>query len=344
MVNTYNHATLEESAATLNALLDLIEIGTWDWTKLTGQVIRNPGWFTMLGYNMHEHEQDVFTWEKLIHPHDYDRVMDNIEQLISGITDLYCVEYRCKKSDGSYLWIKDQAKVITYDQTGRATRVIGYHTNIHAHKLAVKKLKTCKIMLKKDTETLAAIETKQATKLHRKINKLKNNIIIAETQSNTDPLTNIPNRKKFEEHLKKEIARSTRYNHPLSFVIFDIDFFKLVNDRFGHKTGDIVLKKLVNMTRSNIRAIDFIARWGGEEFVIILPCLTSKGAEQVSEKLRQLIKDLTFNENLTITCSFGVTEFIITDTVSSLFSRADKALYSAKNAGRDCVVINIDKD
>lgn len=343
MVNTYHHNTLEESTTTLNTLLNLIEIGTWDWTKSTGQVIRSPGWFSMLDYNIEQHVQDVFTWEKLIHPHDYDRVMNNIEQLIAGKTELYSVEYRCKKSDGTYIWIKDQAKVVSYDETGSASRVIGYHTNIHAHKMAVKKLKTYKIMLKKDTDTLATIESKQATKLHRKINKLKNNIIVAEAQSNTDPLTNIPNRKRFEEQLKKEIARSTRYKHALSFVIFDIDFFKLVNDQFGHKTGDLVLKKLVKLTRANIRNIDFIARWGGEEFVIILPCLTINEAKKTSEKLRSLIKKLKFTEEISITCSFGVTEFMTTDTISSMFSRADKALYQAKHAGRDCVMTSIDK-
>lgn len=338
MANTYSHDNVGESFNTLNAILNLVEFGTWDWSKSTGQAIRSPGWFSMLGYDINDYAQDIFTWENIIHQDDYDYVMSNIGLLISGKIDLYDVEYRCQKYDGTYLWIRDKAKVISYDETGFASRIIGYHTNIHEHKTIQLKLKHCEKLLNKDKHSLKVYALKKTQQLQKKIDELKDKILKVEQLSNADTLTKIPNRKGFEEQLTKEIARAIRYQHTLSFVIFDIDFFKLINDQFGHKAGDIVLKKIATVARTTIREIDYLARWGGEEFVLILPCLSILEAAKVCESLRKAITHLKTSNNITITCSFGVTEFLITDNRNSLFSRADNALYKAKKSGRNCVV------
>ncbi len=153
----------------------------------------------------------------------------------------------------------------------------------------------------------------------------------------TDELTNIYNRAYFNEELKKEIAKSKRYKTPLSFIILDIDFFKKFNDTYGHQLGDDILVSLAKLIDTNTRATDTFARWGGEEFVKILPDASIEDAKKVAEILRQKIESHTFKDDLKVTCSFGVSQFIDGDTQESLMKRADDALYRAKENGRNRV-------
>lgn len=337
MIKTYHHQTIEDADNTLNQLLDFIVEGTWDWVASTGKVDRSPGWFRMLGYQVSTFKKDVFTWENLIHQEDYDRVMASIEAVICGVSNTYSVEYRCKKIDGTYLWISDRAKAIEYNEDGSVARMIGVHCDIHQYKIAQLKLLRNKKLLETENSTLENLLRVKTKELEKKNKQLQDKIIETENIANTDLLTKIANRKMFEEQLEKEISRSFRYSHHLSFVIFDIDFFKRINDTFGHKEGDKVLAKIAKLVSANIREIDFLARWGGEEFVLIFPCLDMTDAMTASEKLRKLISRHQIKKDCLLTCSFGVTELDRGDTVESLFSRADKALYKAKNAGRNRV-------
>ena len=153
----------------------------------------------------------------------------------------------------------------------------------------------------------------------------------------TDQLTKIPNRAYFEEEFEKEIARHYRYKTPLSFIILDIDKFKSFNDTYGHQKGDDILKELSSMINQNTRQTDTFARWGGEEFVKVLPNATLENAKTVAESLRKMIESHTFSDGLKLTCSFGVAEFGESDTKESVIRRADKALYRAKENGRNMV-------
>jgi diguanylate cyclase (GGDEF)-like protein/PAS domain S-box-containing protein len=337
MITTYKHQSAEDADNTLNHILDLIVEGTWDWNGKTGQVDRSPGWYRMLGFEVSIFQKDVFTWENIIHKDDYDRVMANFELFTSGKIETYCIDYRCKKVDGTYLWITDRAKIIDYNPDGTVARMIGAHQDIHQQKMAQIELMKQNRLLKEGNVTLENIIRRKAEELEKKNRQLKEKITEAEHISNTDSLTNIANRKKFQEELEKEISRSDRYHHSLAFVIFDIDFFKHVNDTFGHKAGDNVLQKMAKLVSNNIREIDCFARWGGEEFVLILPCLVIKDAVLVCEKLRILISQYEIERKLFITCSFGITEYSQEDTVDDLFYRADKALYQAKKSGRNRV-------
>ncbi|WP_077340843.1 sensor domain-containing diguanylate cyclase [Pseudocolwellia agarivorans] len=341
MIKTYTHQVTEDADNTLNNILDIIVEGTWDWNGNTGQVDRSPGWFRMLGYEIGILNKDVFTWENIIHPDDYERVMATFELVTTGKISEYCIEYRCKKSDNNYLWIADRAKVIEHNQDGTVARMIGAHQDINEQKIAQTELFKQNQLLKAGNVTLENIIRIKAEELEKANKELKEKMIEVERISNTDPLTGIANRKKFEADLKKEISRADRYSHSLALVIFDIDFFKRINDTLGHKAGDNVLRKITQLVLNHIRDIDFFARWGGEEFVLILPCRALQHAIMVSEKLRMLISQYEVEPDLFITCSFGVTEYGQGDTIESLFHRVDKALYRAKDLGRNKVEIEI---
>lgn len=158
-----------------------------------------------------------------------------------------------------------------------------------------------------------------------------------------DGLTEIANRRKFNEELSREFARAERHERPLSVVIFDIDFFKQINDSLGHLCGDFVLKRLTQICRKRLRPEQVFARIGGDEFAILSPETRLEGVEILAERLRASVSDYCFetdmvDDSFQITCSFGcaaMTKSMKTD--SQLIDAADKALYAAKNAGRNRV-------
>ena len=159
-------------------------------------------------------------------------------------------------------------------------------------------------------------------------------------QANKDAMTQLNNYKAFCEALNQEISRAARYKHDLSQVIADIDFFKAVNDSFGHPAGDQVLKAVARTLQKELRDCDFVARYGGEEFAIILPDTKLKDAIHVAERLREKIKALEIsyeNQPIRVTMSFGVAGFRHSPPMSfkDLVKSADDALYSAKKQGRD---------
>ena len=158
-----------------------------------------------------------------------------------------------------------------------------------------------------------------------------------EKLSITDPLTSIYNRRKFNELLTIEVERSNRYQTQLSIIMCDIDHFKKINDTYGHDTGDQALKTFSEKINENIREVDIFARWGGEEFIILMPNVSIEDAYAAAEKLRKIIATTEIEELEQITASFGVTSLQSGETTESLIKRADQAMYNAKNSGRNCV-------
>jgi diguanylate cyclase (GGDEF)-like protein len=159
-------------------------------------------------------------------------------------------------------------------------------------------------------------------------------------QANKDGMTQLHNYKAFGAALNQEISRAARYKHELSFVIADIDFFKSVNDSFGHPAGDQVLKAVARTLQKELRDCDFVARYGGEEFAIILPATRLKDSILVAERLREKIKALETsyeNQPIRVTMSFGVAAYRHSPPMSfnDLVKSADDALYLAKKQGRD---------
>ena len=175
----------------------------------------------------------------------------------------------------------------------------------------------------------------------REVNKLlKARATKYEELSTVDNLTRIFNRPKFELELRNEIKRVNRYNtETFSLVFFDIDYFKSINDRFGHLEGDHVLRSIAKLIESNIRSTDILARWGGEEFVIIMPLTSIEVAKEVTEKFRKIISSTEFDVVGNITCSFGISKFVKEDSAQSVIHRADQAMYNAKKNGRNRVEV-----
>jgi diguanylate cyclase len=158
----------------------------------------------------------------------------------------------------------------------------------------------------------------------------------------TDLLTDLPNRQAWEDRLELEYNRWLRYGHPLSISVLDIDFFKRVNDSYGHKAGDRVLQLVARALRERFRNTDFIARYGGEEFVVLLPDTSLQDAAGVLNEVREHIATLPFHfrtEPVSVTFSAGVTQFADDEGLEEAFERADRALYQAKDAGRNQVVV-----
>jgi diguanylate cyclase (GGDEF)-like protein len=156
--------------------------------------------------------------------------------------------------------------------------------------------------------------------------------------SATDELTGIGNRRMLTERLKSEVARAERTERPFTVAIADIDHFKTINDAHGHEAGDKVLIEIANVIKSAIREYDCCGRWGGEEFLIIMPEIAVTEGAVIIERLRHAIGavDVHLDErSVELTASFGVTQYHPGDSISNIIHRADSALYAAKRAGRN---------
>lgn len=163
-----------------------------------------------------------------------------------------------------------------------------------------------------------------------------------------DALTNLNNRRQFELRLGQEIATTKRQNNPLCAMMIDIDFFKKVNDTYGHASGDAVLRGVASIIKSALRESDIPSRYGGEEFAVLLPYTHTEEAKIVGERLRKAVESspIPINDEssevktINVTISMGLAEFNNKETGEELFERADKALYEAKESGRNRVCIN----
>ncbi|MDX1464263.1 MAG: diguanylate cyclase [Halomonas sp.] len=160
-----------------------------------------------------------------------------------------------------------------------------------------------------------------------------------ERQATLDHLTGAYNRRAFDAALRQAICQAELSDETFSLLIFDIDHFKHVNDRHGHDTGDAILKQLADRVADNLRSTDILSRWGGEEFTILLPDTRLRGTRIFAERLRGQIAESRLN-GLSVTLSMGVTEYRPGDDMDSMLSRADEALYRAKSAGRNCVMVD----
>ena len=152
-----------------------------------------------------------------------------------------------------------------------------------------------------------------------------------------DELTQIYNRVKFNKAMSLALREAEVYQEDFTITLFDIDYFKQVNDKYGHNAGDRVLVQLSLLVKSQLRDKDIFARWGGEEFIILSQGSTQSEAFIVANRLRESIEAFPFDDIGTLTCSFGVSQYRDNDTASTLLARADEALYKAKENGRNNV-------
>lgn len=216
----------------------------------------------------------------------------------------HCIQtYRFKHKDGTYRWMHDELRLFS-DDDGKPKEIVG-----------------------------SWLDITERVKLEEELRKT----------ATTDKLTKAYNRVKFEEIVAVEMERARRYNRPLSMLIFDIDNFKDVNDTYGHLAGDYALKSIADIVRSQMRKINHLIRWGGDEFVVIPVETDLEGARVLSERIREAIESFDFDEAGKITVSIGTALFDEADTEDDFLKRADDALYKAKEAGGNRVEVGVSK-
>jgi len=162
---------------------------------------------------------------------------------------------------------------------------------------------------------------------------------LLKNQASHDALTGLHNRQKLEDAIIVELDRNRRYGVKFSLIMIDIDNFKSINDTYGHQIGDMTLKSIAGLLKANLRKIDTICRWGGEEFLVIAPQTHIEGAASLAESLRELIEANIFETIGRLTCSFGVTALETEDDKDSVLKRVDDALYISKQEGKNKVTL-----
>lgn len=195
------------------------------------------------------------------------------------------------------------------------------------------------IMDKKIEEKMSALDPRFRKKIEDLFSTISESVSLLYDVATHDEKTGLYNNKFFETLLEMEIEKAKRGKQKLSFLIIDIDFFKKVNDTYGHIKGDEILKRLAQVIMTQIRKSDVAARFGGEEFVMLLPETPALKAKRLVARLRNKIKSDFSLKKYKVTISGGLTQYRKGDTKKRLQERADKALYEAKETGRDKIVL-----
>ncbi|WP_354692644.1 diguanylate cyclase [Phytobacter sp. RSE-02] len=317
----------------LHTLLELISDGVWDWNANTGYVYRNPGWYNMLGYPCHSLANNVHTWENVIHPDDYSRVMAHFEDCLNQKCEIYQIEYRCRCQDGSYIWVEDRAQIIVRNEDGTVARMLGAHRNIDANRRLTSELK-------KEKQTIEMIVDERTYALSELNKQLRQQVYENQEMAERDALTKAANRYRLEKTLHEEFKRAQRFFHSLSLIVLDIDDFKLINDVYGHAQGDNVLVMIVSHIRNYLRPHDLLARWGGDEFIIVMPHTTKEEAVGVAMNIQLALAHIHIEPGdiKKLTISYGVVELEKGEEPDDLLKRGDQVLYQAKRSGKNTIL------
>lgn len=229
-----------------------------------------------------------------------------------------------RKKDGSLYWVS--TTILPFlDVAGRPEHYVSVRTDITSIKMA-------EMMLESNQERLEVLVAQRTSELAEREAAFQR-------LSETDMLTGVANRRKFDETLLVETSRAQRHGLSLALVMLDIDHFKKLNDTYGHQAGDSVLTEFAQLVAVHIRAHDFFARWGGEEFAILATMNDSEEARQFADKLRALIAAHEFSVVGHVTASLGLSIYRSGEDIDAMLSRADKALYAAKANGRNRVEV-----
>jgi diguanylate cyclase (GGDEF)-like protein/PAS domain S-box-containing protein len=261
----------------------------------------NTVWLNFTGRT---HEQEYGNgWAEGVHPDDFQYCLKNYIEAFDQRQD-FKMEYRLRRHDGEYRWLLDEGSP-RYDSKGDFIGYVGHCLDI--------------------------TERKQLEDMLRQ-------------QASSDMLTGAPNRRHFLELAHNEMKRALRHSHPMSIVLIDIDHFKYINDSFGHAAGDQALVMFAQICQKNIREIDIFARFGGDEFALLMPETNAAQALVVMERIRQSVsaQPLEIDDVIlsVITPSAGIASLSTDDeTMDMLLERADQALYKAKEAGRNRVMV-----
>ncbi|MGC7872728.1 sensor domain-containing diguanylate cyclase [Desulfosporosinus sp. SYSU MS00001] len=295
-------------------IIENIKDVVWEMTKDFVFTFVSPNVKEMTGYDVGDligHKMPEFLAEESRNQF-INQSMPRVQKRIDGDSEeiiLYDVQFVCK--NGFVKWFEVSSKPMFEEE-----RFIGYIGT------------TRDITEKKEYES----------QLKTYINELKVMNGKLEKMATLDALTGVYNRRKFNDDLNLVIKDKEKYNISFSLIFFDIDHFKTINDRYGHKTGDLILRHISDLVLMNIRKTDRLFRWGGEEFIIILNGSELEDARKVADKIRNVIQKRDFGIGQKITISLGVGEYKPNENTDQVIIRLDKALLEAKSKGRNRVI------
>jgi diguanylate cyclase (GGDEF)-like protein/PAS domain S-box-containing protein len=292
-----------ESEHRLQQVMEITREGIWDWHLPSGRVVHNPQWYKSLRCAFGDVPETVVAFTAMIHPQDKDLVWNRLNDLLTGVTDIYHSEHRLLRKDGSVIWVQDRGRVVERDADGKPTRVIGSFTDISLQ---------------------------------------KEHQIHLEHVAHYDSLTGLPNRVLLADRMHQAMVLAKRREQQLVVAYLDLDGFKEVNDQYGHDVGDQLLTSLASHFKSALREGDTMARLGGDEFVAVFVDLADVHASipLVRRLLDVAAKPIAIAQwNLQVSASIGVTFYPQADEVDAdqLLRQADQAMYQAKLAGKNCL-------
>jgi diguanylate cyclase (GGDEF)-like protein/PAS domain S-box-containing protein len=287
------------------------KVGVWEWNLTTNEMYLAPHLKAMLGYADDEICNHLDDWGRFVHPDDQQLVMDAAAACLRGETDTYEVEHRMLHKDGSVRWMVARG-LVSRDAQGHPVRMVGTDTNITERKRAEEQLHRANMLLKQ--------------------------------QAIRDGLTGLHNRRYLDETLPRELQRAERQKQPVGIIMLDIDHFKRFNDTYGHDAGDTLLRAVGAVLQEHTRGDDIVCRYGGEEFMLVLPGASLAATQQRAEELRTEVQALMVEHGgqalAQVTVSLGVAGFPAHGTTAdSLIRAADQALYQAKRGGRNRVEV-----
>lgn len=302
----------------------------WDMDIQANRIWRSPQYRSVLGLKEDVPEGASISWD-LVHPDDKALTLQIYQDVLAGRRELFEAIYRVVKPDGEIVWIMSRGKVVEWSTTGEPLRLLATNIDISGQK-------NIEMQLSSNIQQRVELE-RRLLDLNRKLRK----------QSEHDDLTNLPNRRKFSQHLRMEFMRAVESKQPLSILMIDIDYFKAFNDLYGHLAGDHCLTNIGGVLNQIIsQPVNVAARFGGEEFVVILVNTPQKQASSIAQKIVDCIAGLQIphadSPCSVVTASIGVGTMSednlnsITDPYA-LLNLADKALYRTKGTGRNGVSV-----
>lgn len=280
--------------------IDAAGFDIWENDFSTGESKgTNYNLFKQLGYDEDEMPQSIEELTKLVHPEDMIYANKLMKEHFEGKTDRYSAELRIKAKNGSWVWTGNYGQVKSRNSAGEITQFIGLNFNIDERHILEDAMKT---------------------------------------MAYTDDLTGLGNRRLLFEQGELEIKKCKRYKRDLSIIFADIDYFKAINDAYGHIVGDDILKLYAKTIKDEFRDIDMKYRYGGDEFIILMPETNISAAYESALRFNEIVANINPQPLDGLTTSIGLASYDGETNLEALIKKADHALYQAKEEGRNSVV------
>ncbi len=325
------HEAIEARERSYAYAMDAAGDGLWDWDIPRNQVSHNLKWCELLGLPATAQQHGVNAFIERLHEEDRDAVVATVEQALRG-SGIYHHEHRMRRSDGSEIWVIDRGKVVERDTQGRPVRMTGCISDISLRKqgeIALLEARQALLEANARLEQKVAERTAELARANEDLRRL----------ALRDALTGLHNRLAANERLHEEFLRMQRSGKPYAVLLIDIDHFKKINDSWGHAAGDEVLRHIAGIFRNSVRESDFIARFGGEEFFVLLPESGSDSAQIVGERIRTAVESGNPPIPDRITVSIGLAMADASHEHEGVaVLEADLGLYEAKRRGRNRLV------